>query len=623
MAPEAEVEFPAQERHAKVAVGRTLLDAVLAAQLQVSNVCAGRGVCGKCRVEVTSGSENVSPIMDLERMSLSGQDIEQGFRIACCARITTAAPVTVHILPESLTEAHQLLVAGIQPKVDLSPTVQKHFIKLPRASLKDFRGDLERLIEVMQVECALPRLQLGYAALKRLPEAIRKGEWNVTVTVSEDRLITWIDAGRTDGRLYGFALDIGTTKLAGYLIDLTSGIVVASASMTNPQVAFGADVISRISYVSKGPTELTELQGKVVQAANSLIQECCAEARVDPQEVFQVVIVGNTAMHHIFLGISPKYVALAPYTPALCAPFRTYASEVGIMANSGCVLDVLPNVAGFVGADAVADVLATQIHTSPNLELLVDIGTNTEIVLGNEKRMIACSSPSGPAFEGAQLKHGMRAEVGAIERVWVDPTTLEAEYSTIGDEKPRGICGSGVIDAVASMRQTGIINPEGRINPKTVSKRFRRVNGSGEYVLAWKNETQTGRDIVVTQQDIEEIKLAKAAIYSGIIVLTRRLKVRIGDITKLFVAGAFGTYVDPHSARAIGMYPDIPLGRISFVGNTAGSGARMCLLSKEKFVEAMKVAGMLEYVELAADPDFQKEFFNSLYIPHKDAARLQ
>jgi len=251
----------------------------------------------------------------------------------------------------------------------------------------------------------------------------------------------------------------------------------------------------------------------------------------------------------------------------------------------------------------------------------VDIGTNTEIVLGDKRRLVSCSSPSGPAFEGGQIKHGMRAEIGAIERVWIDPETFEAEYSTIGGVKPRGLCGSAVIDMIASMRRTGIINLEGRILPNTRSKRVRPQSRASEYVVAWSEETQTGGDITVTQHDIEEIKLAKAAVHSGIIVLAKHLNVQVENITRVFAAGAFGTYVDPHSARTIGMYPDIPLSRISFVGNTAGSGARMALMSKEKSLEAQEIASGLEYVELAANPDFQKEFVDSLYIPHKQSGK--
>jgi len=384
-------------------------------------------------------------------------------------------------------------------------------------------------------------------------------------------------------------------------------------------VSFGADIISRISYANKGEAELKELQSRVVLEVNSLLRECCTRASVKPEEIFQVVVVGNTAMHHIFLGISPEYVALAPYTPALRSPFQTRANEIGIASNAGSVVYVLPCVAGFVGADAVADILATQIHRSSVLSLLVDVGTNTEIVLGDERDLICCSSPSGPAFEGAQIKHGMLAEVGAIERVWVDPQTLEAEYSTIGGEKARGICGSGIIDAVASFRQTGIIDSSGRFNSKTSSKRMRTANGIAEYVLAWKNETQTGYDIVVTQHDIEEVKLAKAAVYAGVTILARHLKVRVNDIKKVFVAGAFGTYIDPQSARTIGMYPGLPLGLISFAGNTAGSGARMTLLSKDQRVEAQRIAEKLRYIELGADPDFKQEFANALYIPHRYA----
>ena len=616
---EAVVQFPAEKREVKIAIGRTLLDAVLSARLQVSNVCAGRGVCGKCRVEVVSGASHVSPVVDLERMSLSEVDIAQGFRISCCAKIASAGTITLNVPPESLTAAQQLLVAGIQPPVNISPMVRKQFVDLPKASLTDFMADFERLARVLREEYSSTRLTVGYPALKVLPEAIRKGGWQVTVTLSEEGEVLWIEPGRTDDRLYGFALDIGTTKLAGYLVDLNSGTVVARASMTNPQVSFGGDVISRISYASKGENELLTLQLEVIQAANSLIQRCCEDARVEPNELFHIVIAGNTAMHHIFLGIPPKYVARAPYTPAIRAPYRVLAEEVGLKANPGCVLDALPNVAGFVGADAVADVLATRIHRMSKLSLLVDIGTNTEIVLGDEKRLVSCSSPSGPAFEGACLKHGMRAEVGAIERVWIDPATLEAEYSTIGDQKPRGICGSGVVDAIASLRNTGLLSYEGRIVANRNSKRLRKSGSTAEYVLAWKEETDTKQDIVITQRDIEEIKLAKATIYSGITILSRHLNVSMRDIKKMFVAGAFGTYVDAHSARTIGMYPDIPLGYISFVGNTAGSGARMCLLSKEERAEAVKIAQNIEYVELAADPNFQHEFLNALYIPHKNA----
>jgi uncharacterized 2Fe-2S/4Fe-4S cluster protein (DUF4445 family) len=552
-------------------------------------------------------------------MSLSRADIEQGFRIGCLARITGAGSIAVQIPPESLTATQQLLVAGIQPKVALSPSVKKYFAKLSPASLTDIRPDFERLVEALQLEHGFLKLEVGYDALRQLPYAIRKGEWSATVTVADGKKIVWIEPGRTDNQLYGFAVDIGTTKLAGYLVDLNTGALVATASKTNTQVSFGTDVISRISYTNKGKTELDELQSRLVQGINSLLRECCTRASLEPDEVFQVVVVGNTAMHHIFLGIPPEYVALAPYTPALRSSFQTRAREIGIASNAGSVLNALPCVAGFVGADAVADILATQIQKSPVLSLLVDIGTNTEIVLGDLRGLVCCSSPSGPAFEGGQIKHGMPAEVGAIERVWIDPQTLEPEYSTIRGEKARGICGSGIIDAVASLRQTGLIDSSGRLNSKISSRRIRTANGLAEFVLAWKNETQTGYDIVVTQHDIEEVKLAKAAVYAGITILAKHLNVAVSEIKKVFVAGGFGTYVDPQSARAIGMYPGLPLGFISFAGNTAGSGARMALVSKDQRTEAQTIAEKLRYIELGADPEFKQEFANALYIPHRHA----
>ena len=616
---EAQVSFAGEKQLVRIMVGRTLLDAARAARLEVSSVCAGRGICGKCRVIVTGGSEELSPMTDLERMSLSRADIEQGFRIGCLARVISAGSISVQIPLESLTATQQLLAAGIQPKVALSPSVKKYFVKLPPASLTDFRPDFERLVETLQLEHGLLKLQIGYDALRELPYAIRKGEWSATATVADDKKIVWVEPGRTENRLYGFAVDIGTTKLAGYMVDLNTGALVATASKTNPQASFGADVISRISYTNKGKAELQELQSQALQGVNSLLLECCTKASVEPDEVFQVVVVGNTAMHHIFLRIPPEYVALAPYTPALRSSFQTRAREIGITSNAGSVCNALPCVAGFVGADAVADILATQIQKSPVLTLLVDIGTNTEIVLGDQRGLVCCSSPSGPAFEGAQIKHGMTAEVGAIERVWIDPQTLEAEYSTIRGEKARGICGSGIIDAVASLRQTGIINSTGRINSRASSKRIRTANGFAGFVLAWKNETQTGYDIVVTQNDIEEVKLAKAAVYAGITILAKHLNVAVSEIKKVLVAGGFGTYVDPQSARTIGMYPGLPLGFISFVGNTAGSGARMALASKDQRTEAQRIAEKLKYVELGADPEFKQEFADALYIPHRHA----
>ena len=619
-APIAIVKFPEHKRQSEVKVGRTLLDAANAAKLEISAICAGRGVCGKCRIVVLEGVDNVSTLTDLERMSLSDIDIQQGFRIACCARITNPGSVSVRIPVESLAQVQQLLVAGIQPHVDLDPTIKKHFVTLPKSSLSDSSSDLERLIRTLQNEWTFHKLSPEYSALLELPEAIRQGDWKVTATISkDDETIIWVDSHDTRERLYGFAIDVGTTKLAGYLVDLNLGVVLAKASKTNPQVVFGSDVITRISHASKGNAELKELQQEVVQATNQLIQECCLQANVKPREVFHVVMVGNTAMHHLFLGIPPKYVALSPYTPVIGDTFQTKASQVGIVANPGCLLSCLPCVAGFVGADAVADVLATQMHESNALALLIDIGTNTEIVLGDEKRMICCSAPSGPAFEGAQIQHGMRGEIGAIERVSIDAANLEPEYSTIGGEKPRGICGSGIVDAIADMRHTNIIDQTGRINSNIESERIRKTQGVAEYVIAWKLETQINRDIVITQRDIEEIKLAKAAIHSGVTILAKRLSIELKDITRLFVAGAFGTYVDPYSARAIGMYPDIPLSRISFVGNTEGSGARMVLLSKEKGIVAQKIAESLEYVELASDSEFRRAFIDALYIPNRNA----
>jgi uncharacterized 2Fe-2S/4Fe-4S cluster protein (DUF4445 family) len=479
---------------------------------------------------------------------------------------------------------------------------------------------VDRLVDAIESKIGL-KPRIDYEALRKVPFIIRRGDWTATVTLWRDQEIVSVEQGATRD-LYGFAVDVGTTKLAAYLVDLNYGKIVATASTVNPQIAYGEDVISRIQFIMEDEKNLARLHEAVVEGINQLINEACQNAGVTPEEIYDMTLAGNTAMHHIFLGIPPTYVALTPYPAALQSATDVKARDLAVKINQGAYVHALPTIAGFVGGDAVADILATEIYEAKELSMLIDIGTNTEIVLGNKARLTACSCASGPALEGAHIKFGMRASTGAIEHVWVKPETYDVGYKTIDDGKPRGLCGSAIVDVTAELLKAGLINHRGRFDMRLKTPRLRAGEKSGEFVIAWKDEAAIESDIVVTQSDIREVQLAKAAIYTGGSILMKQMRAMPEQIHRVFLAGAFGNYVDPQNARIIGMYPDIPLERVQFVGNTAGSGARMALLSIDEREKAKEIAKRVEYVELGADPDFQNEFLKATYLPHMETERF-
>jgi uncharacterized 2Fe-2S/4Fe-4S cluster protein (DUF4445 family) len=388
-------------------------------------------------------------------------------------------------------------------------------------------------------------------------------------------------------------------------------------SIENSQMIFGDDIISRIAYAAQGTQKLLDLQRSVIRSINFLMTEARKEAHIRTRNIYEISVDGNTAMHHLFLGIDPKYLSLAPYVPVVKQSLDVRSKELRIRMNPRGYVHILPNVAGYVGADAVADVLSSGIHKTSKMSLLVDIGTNGELFAGNKEGLLSCSCAAGPAFEGAHIKHGIRASVGAIERIRIDPETLNVEYDTIGDAKPIGICGSGILDAVAELFKSGIINNRGRFT-KSSSTRLQMQKNEREFTIAKKEETDTGIDITVTQQDIEEIQLAKAALHTGCAILMKRRGVTRNDIDQLLIAGAFGNYIDAESIRFIGLVPDVPVEKIKFVGNTALSGARMALLSQDARKTTEKLATWINYIELAADPDFKREYMFSTYLPYRN-----
>jgi uncharacterized 2Fe-2S/4Fe-4S cluster protein (DUF4445 family) len=613
------VVFQPEGKHVRVDSKSPLLSAAKAAGVDITAICGGLGKCGKCRVIIKSGGENLKPPTKVERSFLSDSEFSMGYRLAC--QVQVEGDLVVRVPEESRTGRQRLQIEGINVPVKLEPYIRKYFVSLPKPSLQDIRSDADRLLDALKKVYGLRDLVIEPSVLQSLPSVLREGGWGVTAVIWGGKIIIGVEPGDTSSRLFGCAFDIGTTKIAGYLLDLNNGLVLAVDSLVNPQTSYGEDVISRITYASRGINELRDLQRAVIEGINKILRRLIDKAGVEAREIYEMTVVGNTAMHHIFLGINPKYVALAPYPPVVKSSVDVRAKEIGVEINPNGNIHALPVIGGFVGADTVAVILATKLYERNDICMALDIGTNTEVVLGNKDMLLACSCASGPAFEGAHIKHGMRAASGAIEKVRINPETLEVEYEAIDSVKPSGICGSAIIDAIAEMLKAGIIDVNGAFNKKTNSPRI-RLGGDGlEFVIAWGSETATGLDIVITQRDIREIQLAKAAVHTGCRLLMRKMGIMESDISALFIAGAFGTYINPESARIIGMYPEVPLSRVRAVGNAAGTGARMTLASKYMREKAEEISKMVKYIELGAEQEFQAEFFNSHFLPYADLSK--
>ena len=593
--------------------GQTLYEVFLKAGIEITTICGGSGKCGKCRVITDDyGFENTSSPTDAEKESLSAEELSRGIRLAC--QVEVQGNIEVYVPKESLNTRIRLQTEGIETGIAPSPLVRKYYAELPRPTLHNIEPDLERLLEPLsEIETHSP--SLSPHLLRNLSETLRRANWKVTTTVWESREIIHVEEGNTTQHCYGFAFDLGTTKLASYLLNLATGETVATSSMVNPQVSHGEDVMTRIQHAMKGEKERDEIQDKIVDGINQLIAECCEKGGVDPHHVYEVAIVGNTAMHHLLLGITSKYLASSPYVPAVKGSLNIRARELKLDVNPEANIHFLPLIAGFVGSDCVANIFATGILEEEDLSLLLDIGTNTEVVIGNKDRLLACSCASGPAFEGAHIKHGMKASGGAIEHVKIDPNNLDVFLRTIDDVEPRGLCGSGIVDAIAEMLRVGIINKEGTMR-LVEGSHIVKVNDADEkeFVIV-KAEGGSHRDIVVSQKDVREIQLAKGAIRAGIDILMQEMGVEPEQIKRVYLAGAFGTYIDSASARAIGMIPNFSPTIITSIGNAAGTGARMALISSLARETCEVISRNVEYVELGVHPDFQSIFIRSLNFP--------
>jgi len=620
--PENFVRFQPLGRKAEPKTGSNLLELARDAGVSIESICNSLGKCGKCRVIVRTGASNVSPLTENEIRLLDERERRLGTRLACQAEVSSIGNIVVDVPEGSQRGHHRLLAAGVEPKVKLEPAVRKMVLKIPPATLKDLRADDDRILEVLYRRARI-RPVLSHDIHKDLPGALREKSWVITITLYRKQELIRVEPGDTLNRLFGVAVDIGTTKVVAYLIDLNTGEMLGAESMPNPQIPYGEDLMSRISHTIKDSNGLQHLQRVIAEGINSLIAKLCESKGIDSSDVLELMVVGNTVMHHIFFGIPAKHVAAAPYAPAVRTSITASPGKAGMNIYPFGKVSALPNVAGFVGADAIADLISSGLYKDKEIGMMIDIGTNTEIIAGNRRRLISCSCASGPAFEGAHIRFGMRASTGAIERVWIDPMTHEVRVRTIDDAPARGICGSGIVDAVAELFKSGALDSSGRMDTTKGIPGVRwDQHGMPEFILATGKETANGRDITIGQHDIQEIQLAKAAIFTGVSVLMQKLKLGSSQIARIYAAGAFGTYVDASSAIAIGMYPDVPVERIKFIGNAAGSGARMCLRSVAMRDLADDLSKKVRYVELAAEKNFQSEFAQAMFLPHRNLLRF-
>jgi uncharacterized 2Fe-2S/4Fe-4S cluster protein (DUF4445 family) len=609
--------------------GIRLFDAAKELGVEVRSECGGDGTCGKCKIIVVNGSNLLNGLTDQEKGLLTRQEIEGKYRLSCQTKIkekrdSSTCIITAFIPSESRLGERRIQVKGMEQPVPLNPAIKKVHLTLDRPTISNPVADDERLLTKLQDTTGLVNIKLSYETSKTLSTTLRQANWDITVTILDSQRIIDVEAGDTTNDNYGAAIDIGTSKIVGYIVNLNSGEIISAGMLENPQIQYGEDVLSRIAHAIQNLDNQDEIRMLVVNGINTVIESACWEIPwLSTNKIHEVTVVGNTAMTHLFLGIYPKFLSLSPFTPAVKRSVDVNAREIGLRVHPEGNVHVLPCVAGYVGADAVADVIATGIHQRDEMSLLVDVGTNGEVFLGNKDELLSCSCAAGPAFEGAQIRYGMKAVTGAIEKVKINPKTLDAEYETIGKRKPIGLCGSAMVDTVAELLKAKIISTKGRFNLETA--RTKRLITSKEegttsksYVVAWKDETAINKDITVSTKDISEIQLAKSALHTGCAILMQRKGITEEDVDKAYIAGAFGNYLNPENAKTIGLIPDIPTEKISFVGNTALAGAKMALTSRTIRELADKLSREIKYVELMTEENFKREFIASIMLPHKD-----
>jgi len=627
------VVFTPSGKRGRFPVGTPLLTAARSLGVDVDSVCGGRAICGRCQVLVMEGdfskhgvvsnAAHVSAVSEAEQSFARRRPLPAGHRLSCSTRIE--GDLVIDVPPGSQVHRQVVRKAADARSITLDPVVHLHYVEVREPDMHDPAGDLQRLLEALHREWEFGPLRCDLAVLKALQPALRKGEWRVTVAVHAGTQIIGVWPGFHD-KLFGLAVDVGSTTIAAHLCNLETGEVVASGGTMNPQIRFGEDLMSRVSYAMMNPGGAQQMTEAVRAALDALAAEVTRQAQVTPADILELTLVGNPIMHHLLLGIDPVELGGAPFALATDSALALRASELDLRLHPGARVYTLPCIAGHVGADTAGMILAERPDLSKKLTLLVDVGTNAEIVLGNDQRLLACSSPTGPAFEGAQISSGQRAAPGAIERVRIDPATLEPRFKVIGSDLwsddpgfaaavagtgVTGICGSGIIEVIAEMYLAGIISHDGVIDG-ALSARSERIVPTGR---TFAYTVQRGSPLLqITQNDVRAIQLAKAALRAGVQLLMDRLGVTAVDRIRL--AGAFGSHIDVKYAMILGMIPDCELSQVSSAGNAAGTGARIALLDKTSRKTIEDLVHRVEKIETAIEPKFQAHFVEAMGIPH-------
>lgn len=619
MSDNVKVTFQSAEADGKaqtvtVQTGSTILDAAHGAGVDIVATCGARGRCRSCRIKLVKGI--IPPQTVQDTIQLGHEAVREGFRLACQTKLIEDC--TIVPMPLRSEAGHQILNSGAAVAddnlIDIDSGVKKQVLTANAPVSEHHQtSDHEEVLAVLDpdIDRAMPM-----EVLRKLPRVLREKKGQITVTTFQNKILD-IEVGDTTELCYGMAFDIGTTSIVGSLIDLGTGEELATVGSMNPQATFGGDLMSRIAFAQFDDKKLQTLRAKALNALNNFIKEACEKAEIDHHNIYKIVVVGNTCMHHVLLGIDVSYVGLAPYAPVIRDALVVPAKDLPLKVAPHAQVCTLPIVAGFVGADTMACMLSTRIYDSDTTRALVDIGTNGEMVMGGRDRLVACSAPAGPAFEGAQIRHGMRGAVGAIERVQIGD---DVACTIIGAQPASGICGSGLLDACAKMLHSGVMEESGRYVrkkglddlPTALSERFLRTPDGVEFILVWDKEAAKGEHVTLTQGDIRQLQLAKSAIYSGIVMLQGIMEIPDEELDELLLCGGFGNYIDIGSAVDIRLLPPLPLDKITYVGNAAALGAQMALISESERQRASDLVERIEHVALAARPEFQDIFIEGM-----------
>lgn len=628
------VTFDVAKKPVRVPTGTLLSEAAHLAGVDIGQPCGGQGRCGRCAVQITNG--------DVRRRSslrLSADDVALGYALACQSVVESDISVTVppqEKIERRLTTDRTAIEVSVPPDYDpfYAQTIRRYSLQIPPPRMDDQTDDWSRLKTALRQRAGIEDISISLSLLQKLGSMLRENNWQVTAITdahvelegnrTDERLVALIpDLVPEDDPMYGLAIDIGTTTVTVWLVDLITGKVEAQASEYNGQISRGEDVISRIIFSSKnGGRE--ELQNRVLETINLLISQACKRAKAKPQDVVKATVAGNSTMVHLFLGIPASSIRLSPFITAVNQPPLITAGTIGLAINAEASVDCLPGVASYVGADISAGVLACRMDESEKLTLFLDVGTNGETVLGSREWLVTCACSAGPAFEGAGVLNGMRATKGAIEECWISGESsahpYEPTYRVIGNSKPRGICGSGLISLLAEMFLTGVVDKGGTINLAIAgtNPRVREGEHGPEYVVAWGSETENGKDIAINNVDIDNLKRAKAAIYAGFTVLAQSVGVPLSMVEQILIGGSFGKYINVEKAVQIGLLPDMPWECFKFLGNTSVQGAYLALLDWRNRDRIRDIAAQMTYIELSADNTFYDAFMSAMFLPHTD-----